>query len=537
MSSKIWILLLTSSLVPALAGCGLPDDGKLCDNGKCDDPPDSEVPDSPCDGIMIDKTGKGFQKVAGRLGDPVANLVFRNGETCPTTFQDIMNKLREFDTEGCDPSNERAGIQTRVISETAQAAGAPTNYRAVTTRRCNSRSTDGVIFSLFGLRAGAANLPAAVEIMAFDETAGVFNYYETDGRELHFFGNSKDMLKGAGANGDRRCAQCHTGGGLIMKELDTPWLHWEGHMDTPGARELVEAHADLGTKATGAEFEGVTKAGNVKWNKTRLAHLTERDDVNVQDILRPLFCDVELNLDNGADFPSPVGGGRGGDELRRIPFDSLLDPQLKGFGSISVEFTDYDELIKANGQRIQGVPGAIDTVFDYTFVERAHADNDFINQLKGAGIIDDDFIKDVLMVDFTRHVFSTDRCGLLTFAPDLGRDELTADNIRDGFIRNLEAETPAPNSPAAVLLAHLQTKDDSAAHIAKVDAFTNACKDLGSRAFLQNALAITSLNRNKAREHHVFEFEATMPIDNLRTDENARLHPQTCQVVNRFVAP
>jgi hypothetical protein len=28
-------------------------------------------------------------------------------------------------------------------------------------------------------------LPEAVEIIAFDETAGVFNYYETDGRDAN----------------------------------------------------------------------------------------------------------------------------------------------------------------------------------------------------------------------------------------------------------------------------------------------------------------------------------------------------------------
>ncbi len=536
--SKTTLLLLAASLVlPSMIGCAVPEDGNQdCANGRCDDIPDSEVPATICDGVIVDKSGADHKKVAGRLNDPFAKLALHSGDSCPTSFQDMMAKLRTTDAEGC--TDDRAGINTRLVSETAQAAGSPTNYRAVTTRACGGRGAESIVFSLFGLRAGQTELPGGVEVIAFDETAGIFNYYETDGTTLHFFGNSKDMLTGVGEDDDRRCAGCHTGGGLIMKELDTPWLHWEGHMDTPGAAALVDAHKDLGTKSSGAELEGLVKRANVKWNKTRLETLkTSEGDVDVAALLKPLFCSVEVNLDNGADFESPVAGGPGGSELRSIPFDSLFDPQLKGFGSVSVTFADYDAVIKANGQTVMGVPGAIDTVFDYVFVERAHADNDYVNQLKAAGIIDDDFIKDVVMVDFTRPVFSADRCGLLTLAPKLAGADLNAAKLRDSFVSALEAETPAAGSPAAQLLANLKTTDDAMAHVAKVDAFVNACKALGSRPFLENALAITSLNRNTARKLQIMEFPSTMPRDSQSVDADARLHPATCQLTNSFVAP
>jgi hypothetical protein len=527
------LLLLAAATLALPIGACMPatEDGQDCSNGHCDDPPDSEVPASPCDGIIVDESGAGHQKVIGRNGDPLAKLAW-SGEGCPTNFQDIMAKLRQTDTEGCP--GETDGLSTRLISETAQATGTPTSYRAVTTRRCGNRGTEGIVFSLFGLRAGQTQMPAGVEMIAFDETAGVFNYYETDGRTLNFFGSSKDMLQGADGQ-VRRCAACHTGGGLIMKELDTPWLHWEGHENTPGAQELVDANKkDLGSKNSGAEFEGVVKSGNTKWNKTKVEFLKQQGDI--QALLKPLFCPVQINLDNGADFKSPVQGGAGGDQLSRIPFDSLVDPNLKGFGSISVTFQDYDDLIKANGQRVGGVPGAIDTIFDYVFLERSHEDNDYISQLKAAGIVDDDFIKDVVMVDFTRPVFSDDRCGLLTLGPRT-LENINAQSIREAFITALSAESPAEGSPAAVLLANLQATGDGAAHDAKVTTFLDACKNLGSRPFLTNALAITSLNRDKARERPIMEFESTMPSDSQSVDPNARLHPQTCNLVNSFVAP
>jgi hypothetical protein len=528
-SKSNWFLLATA--LTSLVSCAAPeesDDLECDENGKCD-----EVIATPCDGIMKDRSGANTKKTAGRRGDPLAKAIWHSGDSCPQTFSEVMDKLRENDKENCE--GERDGIETRVVSETAQALGKASSYRAVVSRTCGNRSTEGIVFSLFGLTSTASRLPEGFEVMAFDETKGIFNYYESDGTTLHFFGDSNDMLKGTGSGDLRRCAGCHTGGGLIMKELDTPWLHWEGHMDTPGASTLIEKHKNLGSQNSGAELEGVVKSGNEKWNKTRIENAKAAGDVAA--LLKPLFCTVEVNLDNGADFESPVIGGPGGDEMSRVPFDSLVDPQLKSFGSISVEFAHYDAQIKTNGQRVGGVPNAIDTVFDYVFLERSHADNDYVDQLKAAGIIDDAFIKDVLMVDFTRPIFSTDRCGLLSFAPDVAAADLSPKNLREGFIAALEAETPAAGSPAATLLKNFKTSGDTDDHDGKVDAFVAACTALGSQPFLANAMAITSLNRNKGRELQVFEFESTMPIDNQSVNSNARLHPATCQLTNSFVAP
>ncbi len=504
-----------------------------CRGGRCDelDKPDSEVDPSPCDGIMIDESGRGNQRIAGRLNDPLANFAFKSGDDCPTTFKDIMAKLRINDKEGC--ADEKSGITTRVVSETAQAADAPTSYRLVTTRKCDNRETHELVFSLFGVRAGAATLPGGVEIIAFDKDEGVFNFYESDGRNVTFFGNSNDMiLKGADGN-TRRCAKCHNGGGLVMKELDTPWVHWEGHMDTPGAADLVSAHADLGNKATGSEFEGLVKRANKTWNDTRLKQLQEK--AGLRETLRPLFCSVEVNIDNGADRKSPVIGGSGGDEIDRISFDSLLDPHLKSFGGVSIKFEDYDAQIKANGQALRGIPGvpnAVDTVFDYVFIERSNIDNVYVDKLKSAGIIDDEFIKDVLLIDMTRPVFSDDRCGLLAFAPVLAATDFNPEKIKQGFLDNLGAQ--APGTPAAELRNNLLTEGG---HSEAVKVFTDSCEALDSKLFVENALKITSLNRNIARANlPVFEFPQTMPSDNLNVAASSRLHPQDCTLSADFTA-
>src|SRR5687768_10133071 len=141
---SLFALFFALSGATAFVGCtaaGGDDSGNSCDGDKCDDldKPDSEVEDTPCDGVMVDASGRDHEKVAGRLNDPLAKLAFRNGDSCPNTFADIMDKLRETDADGC--SDVRDGIVTRLVSETAKATGSPTNYRAVVTRTCGDRDT------------------------------------------------------------------------------------------------------------------------------------------------------------------------------------------------------------------------------------------------------------------------------------------------------------------------------------------------------------------------------------------------------------
>lgn len=523
------ILLLTASLVvPTLSGCGLPDDDAGCAEGKCDE----DIPDSPCDGIIVDESGHEFKKIGGRNGDALAKLLFRDGE-CPTTMPAMMQKLREVDKDGC--SGELDGVKSRFVSETAQALGrAPQSYRGVTSRACGGRNAESIMFSHF-IGPDATEAPQSSEIMSFDEVAGVFNYYEVGDDKISFFGSSKDFLADEGG----RCKSCHTYGEGIMKELDSPWLNWGGHEAVFGADVVINKVKDLGRPADGIEFEGTIIRANDKYNAFRIKHLKEQNEgKNVtKGLLTPLFCTKQINIGNGAAFKSPLGGGPGGDEIRSIPFKAFIDPQLKSFGGFSIQFTDYDTQIKANGQKVNGLPGAIDTLFDFAFPMRARSDVDYIEKLVEGGIIDDDFVKDALMVDFTRSLFSTDRCALLDFAPELSADNVNPTAIRDGFIANLEAESPVEGSPAAVFLAHLKATGDATAHAAKVDAFAAACNALGSRTFVDRALQVTSANRNAAREMPVIEFPQAFPVDNLDAAVGSRLSPVDCSVTTRFVAP
>jgi hypothetical protein len=531
---------LIASLAGALilsVGCGSELEGGDC--ARCDVAPDggADLGPTSCDEVVVDQSGNNIPNVLRTLNDPFVNHVYKVGDTCPTTFAAIMEKLEQTDTAGCEGGS--ANVRTRIVSETAQprgeaqTLGSDGSYRAVVTRTCDGRREFELTLAVFGLQVGGA-LPEAVEIMAFDPDQGVFNYYKTAGDRMEFFGSSLDMLKGPGADGHtRECAACHTGGGFVMKELAAPWMHWEDRMDVPGAADLVSAHAaHFGQKTGGINMERITEVGNDAWNETRVRHLW--DHGSVAELLEPLFCTVEVNLNNPTGFP--------GEELRNMPATALVDSFLRDRGEgVAIASADYEAAIAATGQHVPGLAGHVDTVFPLAHIERAGADINYVGVLLDAGI-SEAFVEAVLAVDFTRPIFSDDRCGLLSFAPELALAERSAASIRDGFLANLEAAPPSAGSPAAEFLANLRGDFDPNAAI---DAFLASCEALtGQRvdfrgvetsAWMANLIQVVSLNRAKARALPVFEFPQTMPADELSVPAGTRLHPKSCELTTEFV--
>jgi hypothetical protein len=580
-----------TALIASLGGLALA--LAACDTGpspadqpceRCDEidrPPtdqvdDSQVPASPCDGVLVDRSGRTnadgspIQRVAGRLGDPLAVLVYQSEGGCPTSFEGIVEKLARTDAEAClDVFDGLAGMQTRVVSEQAQLRDTKEGslYRTVTSRACGGRPPFELLFASFGVSPDSADIPPGVEIMAFDREAGVFNFYKEVGDQMVFFGDSIDYITqgpgGPGLTDVRGCANCHTGGGVVMKELLFPWVHWEDEFDTPGAFELVENRRHLfGEKQGGRDMEELTMEANRAWNRRRVAYLVEHG--TVEELLRPLFCPVEVNIASLDGFGFPT-------ELvldRRLGFMFLEEfAEFERFQELAA---GYQALLEAIDQRVPGHPGERDTVAEFSFIQRAHADTDYVDQLIESGVIDEPFARDVLLVDFTRPVFSDDRCDLLAFAPELPATERSPASIRQGFIAALEAGPQA--APARQLLDYLRSAErgEPSLHPFALHEFTTSCNDRLETVELNgtpvmslviDAIKLRSLWRKLAfgddgvldgasgsaeRPFPVFEFEDSLATDAievttaarleslLEVHPKARLSPSSCALIDRF---
>jgi hypothetical protein len=520
-------IFLLAGLVGALACGGASEESTDGNNGK-GGKADENGGEFPCE---VKHFSGGAIDLSQRT-DVLAELVLKTGEGCPKSFEETMEKLRKTDTGNCSVENRSAGINTMVVSETAQLLGEPTDYRVVTTRKCGERKKEDLFFSLFGVRPAEKNadgelksrLPIAAEVIAFDETRQEYVYYEITGSgEWEFFGTSTDILNGTAG----RCQACHTGGGPIMKELDTPWLHWEGHEDVPGARDLVDSSDDLGSKSSGSAMERLTKDSNRKWNKTRVELLKSTGDT--ARLLEPLFCTVEINVDNGTDFANK--------EMKGVKLDFMIDPQFGNSGTIPVDHADYVALLDEFEQFVELSPGdnakdsegkeIRDTIFLFAYPERSFNDDDYVEKLKDAGIVDDEFIKDVLAVDFTNPIWSDSRCGLLEFAPEL--EEFTPETLRVGFLAKLEGAEDG--TPAGQLRANLEEKENEQAHDDAVKAFKDACKARDKREFLEDTLFIVTARREQARALPVFEFHPALPMSTFNVDPGVHLDAVTCELV------
>jgi hypothetical protein len=535
-----------------LSACSEPSSAPDCLDGKCDSIEgldDDDVPASPCDGVLIDRSGRKnsdgspIQRVAGRLGDRIARTIYQDGSDCPADMRGIMAKLESDPSVSC-------GTSTAVVAEDAQLSGEKGGlYRAVTSHQCSINAFE-VLFSNFGLAPDNDAIPAGLEIMAFDETAGVFNYYkETDG-QMAFFGNSHDFISkgpgGPGVTSERGCANCHTGGGPIMKELNSPWTHWaDGAFATPGADELVTNREEVFGRLMRAEdLENfVVEKGYKTWNEHRIDFWLERGDT--QELLRPLFCPVEINLEAGSS--------------ENINGTFVRHSNLVRFFPIKTDSSEYMAVAQDVGVRF---PGHLSTVPDtFLTVDRSEADRLYANALVKRGIVDEQFVKEVAYVDMTRPVFSDDRCDLLQHAPSIPADELDAAALRDGFIDNLAADGGAP----ADMLRRLFERSQSGSPL-DID---KQAKTYGSRcntrlSLLPDLFKLRSLGRKLAypsdghldsadgsaeRPVSVLEFPQTMPEDDIvvtpdadlsdpmRVHPKARLHPETCALVDDFVAP
>ena len=481
-------------------------------NGKADG-----VGAAACLGFIQDASGLGrsAEEIAAHQ-DAIGQFVLTAGSTCPLSFKDIMAKLAQTDNAGC----LSAPVQAVVVSETAQLGG-DKKYRAIVTRTCGGREQEDLFMSPPAPIGVSGAPPEAVEIIAKDTTSGVFNYYAAENGAWRFMGNSLDLVQnGTGSGDERRCAACHPDGALNMKELHTPWNNWEGVTTTPGADQAVtNLLTSLGVqnvsvannKFNGSAMEGLVTLGNIAYNQKRLELLKTQ---GAAAVLKPLFCTVQFNLEEGQGF---------------YPGIFFLDASLNG---PFVSAPSYHKTIQAIGQKVVDDNGnqiGTDTKFSFTFPAKSESTRSYLQALSAAGIIDQSFITAVNGVNLTDPLFNAARCDLLKDAPTSG--DLTAAAITAGFISNLQALSQ-PTDAEKQLLANLQ---NPASVTAKAQAFSAACQNRGKNdadAFSADVLRVASIRRQQLRQLPIVEHRPLLPEDNLGTSDadTQRFDSTTCKL-------
>lgn len=336
-----------------------------------------------------------------------------------------------------------------------------------------------------------------VELIAWDETKEVFNFYELigDGQRGQWFyrGDSVDVQhdvrllhRQPNSNNPQfgarlRCSGCHLAGGPIMKELAAPHNDWRTD-NRPLPFGSLQPNAQLTPILKGLADAGEL-AVSVRAGLSKLVSSAKFQQANkalaLPERLRPLFCPVELNLESDL-LPLDERAAQ-----VSIPAAFFTDPWLAQ-GRVLVKRAHYTAALAALRAAFpEAAPRRADADHGWLTPVKAFSDTLVIESLIKDGLIDHEFATDVLAVDLTNPLFSPARCGLLRLVPEKA-DAAWQKTFKEAL------KAAAPNNPGAQELFDNLTNParDAKFHQARAARFLEQC-----RQRLQTLPAVTELVR------------------------------------------
>lgn len=309
-----------------------------------------------------------------------------------------------------------------------------------------------LVFGHFTAAGGAGSLvldqePRAgalmIELVSWDPAKGLYDFYELigDGTRGRWFyrGDSADVLAdlvelwlgpepGKPRFGTRlRCSGCHMHGGPIMKEVAPPYNDWWRR------RRVLPLGGLVPDRELGAIMAGLVDA-SVLWSGVRggLERLVASPGFrrvlqgrSLRERLRPVFAPVEVNLDSD---DVPVDSTR---PWVSIPSAFFVDPWLAS-APLRLDRGAYLGLLAETGTRFpeSGGPDA-----DHAWLTpiKGFGDRLLIEAAIADGLVDSEWVADVLAVDLERPFHSPTRAALLRLLP-----EHAAPGWQGDFVATLE---------------------------------------------------------------------------------------------------
>ena len=387
---------------------------------------------------------------------------------------------------------------------------------------------------LFGHFTGATNdkrlVPnkdgLLIELIAWDPDKQFYNFYELVDGTWFYRGDSKDILDdiqllhrqrkpSERPFGTRlRCSGCHVNGGLLQKELAAPHNDW---FLTARNLPLGSLKPDASVRAILADLVDAGELSKlVTASARRLADSAGYRKVlaarSMQERLRPLFCSVEVNIESDSE---PLDDRK---PALAIPSGFFVDHRL-GTANISVQRQHYDAARQSLRSRLPETPGRTDADHAWLTPVKAQSDIVAVDALTEQGIVNAEFVADVLAVDFTNPVFSKTRCSLLKLVPE---------GQGSNFVARFQDALRGASVPGATeLLSNLTSAQrDAAFHRKQAVAFLDNCKrrasDSGavldwSRLLAQRRVEVGASESSQNPRGHILEdpgrvvFPSTQP--------------------------
>lgn len=468
--SKTWLLGVAVGAFALAAGCKTaPDDTTLTANQSVEGPEDPATEIAELDKVLgNDRVARAFRANIGNVSSklPDVEKALGVGRQCANPATKEIFIIEEKSTRFGGRQQDTLNLLPRAVITGCDVRASSDHLGAFELMVAAVSDKDYPLDDPFSIE--------PVEVMALDETTGLFNFYiierpeplhphdratvtrfeeRADG-QIYRLQKVANRLTTIEVSSNRKCFDCHVNGGPVMNELTQPWSGWVSSAGlysrptvTGTTRELVSESRPFAGEhnrsslandmeriirsAIGEWVEGVPgRAGSGLGPQTLAGKLPGGPG----KLMKSVFCETELNFASTFDT---------------IPIQMFVDEFASQFAALQPPINSLQN-----------------PKFPVRLPVRSEVDKRIELFLKKQGIIDNNTITAARLVDDANDVFSTKRCGLY---PDvLARIAAGAtpnDAARAAIVTTLNADvnarTPAERLIAATLDAN--TSDDDLA--------------------------------------------------------------------------
>ncbi len=471
-----------------------------------------------------------------KLKDPFAELILKRN-FFPTTLKQVLEVV-DRDTDSTNGLPEQLSF---VIADGGQIAWTPETqnvdrqFRFAVVRRGSSKNADLMVSTSFEIESEETFL----QVIAWDESAGAYQFYDRRGGSWIWAGSSWDALsqdtRGKGP------FDSHVNGSLNMKELKDPWINWHSmaaSIDASLAPDDPIRNEALWTgKSRGDIFETeIVRPGVRRWTKSRFDRsIVDGKLRNAREFFRQIFETTTVNLVSSREPYGSIDD----DTTIRLPLefffnsDAFLNtleltisaPQPKVKGLTYLNAVDHFEVELTDGiSKFKG-----DTHFVFLVPEVAFEDLVVLTELIERELLSPKLAASILMVDFSNPVFSERRASLLKYVPETigvgNTEELSA--IFVNGVRSQTSSIPG-NSPEQEFLFNWETENWQSEFALRIDDFlTRVQQNLDGKEEFLSVFALAESRRREFRKRPLAEFRLTTPKTNIPEDARLlRLTPQ-----------
>lgn len=367
------------------------------------------------------------EEIAKLLSDPFATLVLRKG-VFPTNLTGLLAALDKHNATAKGLPEQSSFL----IAEGGQIrfkAGLDKGGSRLLTVRGRNNSPELMISTLVPPGVDPRSPALLNEVIAWDPLNQTLHFYQRQAGAWFWCGQS-DMALVAPTRG-KGPFDSHVNGYVVMKEFQTPWVHWHG----PGLGISETAYAPNDPLVTDPLFVNKDHALNFenqvirplaeRWNQARFVKARKAQRVvNLDQYFRQILDSSSANLISTHKEWSQIATGN---DLDDIPPSFFVDTasliEVVGVAAtlprLVMTRVRYRKLVTTHKLRVIGggvnLPG--DVPFCFTVPERAHEDVLALKILVDNAVLSPRLAAALLMIDFTNPVTSPPRRALLKHLP------------------------------------------------------------------------------------------------------------------------